>query len=216
SGGTCVEASAVKFARFLPSFLLTQSSEQFIRPISSKGSGLEAAQTGQFALPSPVSFWKNECHLPAISKQHDPDGLEDNPDVEEERDVFDIVEIVLQFLNRVLHRRAVAVIDLGPTGQPRLDQMALGVELNLFAQLLDEERSFGARPDEAHLAAQNIDKLRNLVNAGFANESADAGDARVAVLRPLRLAVFFGVLQHRAELDDFENATIFTDPFLRI
>src|SRR5215510_16559250 len=94
--------------------------------------------------------------------------------------------------------------------------MALGVELNLFAQLLDEERAFGARPDEAHLAAQDIDELRNLVQAGFANESADTGDARVAVLRPLRPAVFFGVLQHRAELDDLEDAPIFAYPFLRI
>src|SRR5262249_14982242 len=131
-------------------------------------------------------------------------------------DVFDVIKIVLQFLNRIFHRRGVTVIDLRPPGQTRLDQMPLGVELNLLAQLLDEERAFGARADETHLAAQNIDELWDLVNAGFADESADAGDARVATLRPLRLAVFFGVLPHRAGLDDLEDAPIFADPLLHV
>src|SRR5262245_58415068 len=94
--------------------------------------------------------------------------------------------------------------------------MALRVERDLLAQLLDEEGAFGARADEAHLAAQDVDELRNLVNAGFANEGADAGNSGIATLRPLRPSVLFGVLPHRAKLDDLEDAPVLADPFLRV
>ena len=42
--------------------------------------------------------------------------------------------------------------------------------------LVEDERP---RADEAHLAAQHVPELRQLVEAALAQERADAGDARV-------------------------------------
>src|SRR5689334_9912742 len=85
--------------------------------------------------------------LPA-SQEHDLDRLEHDPHIKQQRSVFDVVEIILKLLYCIFDRRAVAVIDLRPTGQARLNQVTLVVERNLLGQLLDEEGAFGARPDE--------------------------------------------------------------------
>ena len=36
-----------------------------------------------------------------------------------------------------------------------------------------------ARTNQTHLAAQDIEQLRQFINAGFAQKPADAGDARI-------------------------------------
>src|SRR5437764_12708075 len=111
--------------------------------------------------------------------------------------MLDVVEVVAQLFHGVLARGAVAVLHLRPPGEARLDGVALLVERNLLRQLLDEERAFRTRPDEAHVAADDVPQLRQLVEAGLADEAADAGDAVVAVAGPDRRAALLGVLAHR-------------------
>ena len=46
-------------------------------------------------------------------------------------------------------------------------------------QALDELRSFRPRPDDAHIAHQHVDELRELVQRGLADERAHARPPRI-------------------------------------
>src|SRR5678815_2844199 len=94
--------------------------------------------------------------------------------------------------------------------------MPLAIVGNRFVQLLDELRALRARPDEAHLSAQHVQDLRQLVDARGTDERADAGDAAVVLLRPLRLPVALGVLAHAAELEQLEWLPVLPDAHLTI
>ena len=61
--------------------------------------------------------------------------------------------------------------------------------------LVDDER---ARADEAHVAAEHVQQLRELVEAVAPKEAADARDARVALLRLEQRAVDLVQVQHVA------------------
>src|SRR5512141_1083978 len=98
--------------------------------------------------------------------RHDhADRLEEDDDVEEQRVVLDVVKIVLQFLNGVVERRTVVIADLRPPGHAGLDAVPYGVIRYLARELVDEVGALGPRPDEAHVADQDVDELRELVDA---------------------------------------------------
>src|SRR5262245_52531879 len=101
------------------------------------------------------------------------------------------------FLPRVFERRAIGITDLRPTGQPRFHQMALGVIRDALFEPLDELRALRARADQTHLASQDVEKLRGLVEMKLADEPPDSSHARVVLASPGR-AVGFGVGLHRA------------------
>ena len=93
--------------------------------------------------------------------------------------------------------------------RPALHLVAQHVARDLAAELLDEDRPLGTRPDEAHVAAQHVPELRQLVEAGAAQEGAEARAARV-VAAPSRPAPSrcLGVGAHRAELEHVEDAAV--------
>ena len=57
------------------------------------------------------------------------------------------------------------------------------VRLRVVRDLLDD---VGARPDEAHLAAEDVDELRQLVEARPPEEAPAARDARIVRQVPVR------------------------------
>ena len=66
---------------------------------------------------------------------------------------------------------------LAPAGDAGLDIVADHVlvdELGVFLGVLEH---VGARADDAHVAEQHVDELRELVEAGVAHDLAPAGDA---------------------------------------
>src|SRR5262245_17951703 len=130
-------------------------------------------------------------------EQHDARRFKQNDRVEERRLVFDVIKIVLKFLPRVFERRAIWVTDLLPTGQPRLHQMALGVIRDELFEPLHELWALRARTDQTHLAAQDVEKLRGLVDVKPADDPPDSRHAGVILASPDR-AVGFGVESHRA------------------
>src|SRR5690349_12638593 len=83
-------------------------------------------------------------------------------EVERQRPVLDVVEIELD----ALFERCVAApaVDLGPAGDASLHLVAEHVGRNAVLELLDEERSLGARPDDGHVAAEHVPELRHLVH----------------------------------------------------
>ena len=79
--------------------------------------------------------------LLSAPQQDDLDGFEQNPEVEKQRGIFDVIKIVLKFLDCVFDRRTITVIDLRPTSQTGFDEMALIIERNRFAQLFNGRTS---------------------------------------------------------------------------
>src|SRR5436305_764280 len=96
----------------------------------------------------------NAPTLPSLRRAEDLDECErQDPEVEPQRPVLDVVVVPL---HPVGDRRLPAqAMDLGPTGDPGLDAVALLVACDLAREALDEFRPFRTRTDEAHVAAQD-------------------------------------------------------------
>ena len=76
---------------------------------------------------------RRQCaSLRAPPQDHRLDRLDDDEQVERERQVLDVEEVVLQLLHRVLDAGAVGVAHLRPAGEPGLHDVALAVERNLL------------------------------------------------------------------------------------
>lgn len=129
----------------------------------------------------------------------DLDGLDHDDEVLDDAVVLDVHEVVDEF---VVRGGVVLGEDLGEAGDAGLNVVAVGVLGVLRGELLDEVRALGARADEAHVAVEDVPDLRQFVEAGGADEGADARDARVVVGRELRAGEFLSVDAHRAELVD--------------
>lgn len=129
----------------------------------------------------------------------DFDGLDHDDEVFDDAVVFDVHEVVDEF---VVRRGVVLGEDLREARDAGLDVVAVGVLGVFLRELLDEVRALGARADEAHVAVEDVKNLRQLVEARRADEGPDFRDARVVVRRELRPRVFLGVDAHRAEFVD--------------
>ena len=114
------------------------------------------------------------CQLserPERPRQHEPRRLGDDLEVEPQRAVGDVLEVVRELLGpRHLARQA----QLGEAGDPGRHDQALPVGGDLRRELLEEQRPDRARADDAHLAAQHVPELRQLVELGGAQDPPDA------------------------------------------
>src|SRR5258708_14078788 len=126
----------------------------------------------------------------STAEQNRFDRLKHNDRIECQALVLDVVKLVLQLLPRVFDRRAVRILDLRPAGQARRDQMPLFVIRNFLSQLGHKMRTLRTRADKAHVAAQDVPELRNLVDANLAYETAHARRAIVFRLCPDRAVLF--------------------------
>src|SRR5437764_534324 len=79
---------------------------------------------------------------------------------------------------------AAAAVDLRPAGDAGLDLVAREVAVDHV--VIEPVGGLGlqgvwTRADQRQLALEDIEELRQLVEAGLADEAADAGDARVVL-----------------------------------
>lgn len=81
--------------------------------------------------------------------------------------------------------------------------MAIGVFGVFLFEFFDEERPFWSRPDEAHVAVEDVEDLRQFVQAGGADEFANFGNAWVVFRRQLGTGIFFRIDAHGTEFVDF-------------
>src|SRR5690606_28098265 len=107
--------------------------------------------------------------MPHAAEQREHDDLEIQP----ERPVLDVVEVVLDALLEV--GIAAPAVHLGPAGDPGLHHVLLHVLRHLLLELRDEHRPLRARPDDRHLALEHVDELRQLIEARAAQERPEAG-----------------------------------------
>ena len=81
---------------------------------------------------------------------------------------------------------------------------------------LGQRRALGTWADQAHLALQHVEHLRQLVQMVPAQHAADRGGAGVTACGPYRSGVLLGILHHGAELDDEKNPAVATQPRLTV
>jgi hypothetical protein len=62
---------------------------------------------------------------------------------------------------------------LGPARDAGLDPVPLAVTVDTLFEATDELGTLRSRADDAHLALEHVDKLRELVEVGVAQEPAD-------------------------------------------
>src|SRR6185503_8078484 len=101
----------------------------------------------------------------AFAPQHDLHRLQQDHDVENEALILHVVEIELQLLERILLGRPIGIAKLRPPSESGLHAMPLVVIGNLLGELARELGTLGARSDETHVAFDDVEQLRELVEA---------------------------------------------------
>src|ERR1700733_3002803 len=119
--------------------------------------------------------------LPSVRvarSHHFQDRPDQNHEIKSQAPVVDVpkVKIKTVFHKRDLSGSATRAVDLRPTGYSRLDVMPECIfrqQLTIVAVVSDGMRT-GA--DKGHVADQDIEKLRQLIDAGGADQAAKVAD----------------------------------------
>src|SRR3954466_4941375 len=125
------------------------------------------------ATASLVSIFVNEAF---------PNGQEEDLEVEQIGPVTDVIEVAKDAL--VERGVSAPAVDLRPASDARLHAMAKHVVRDLVAELVDEYRTLRARPHQRHVPGEHVPELRELIEAGRAQQRADRCAPIVASLRP--------------------------------
>ena len=97
--------------------------------------------------------------------------------------------------------------NLGQAGQAGTHGEPVAVAWQQGAVVAVVGKGVRTRADQRHVAYEDIDQLRQLIQAGGANKGADAGDALV-VLGGVRDLVAVLGHRHAAELEDREDLAV--------
>ena len=94
--------------------------------------------------------------------------------------------------------------------------MADAVIADLLVELINELRPFRARSDEAHVAAQYIEQLRQFIQAHHADECPYPRGTVIILLRPAGDPILLGINAHATEFDQLESLPALTHARLPI
>jgi len=107
---------------------------------------------------------------------------------------------------------AAQAVDLGPAGHAGFDDVARLIVGDSVREVIDVVRAFGARADEAHVAAEDVPILGEFVEVPAAHEGAEAEEAGVVARGALLGGVGRGgVGGHAAEFVEGEGAVVRAD-----
>ncbi len=153
--------------------------------------------------------------------RHSGEGAQNQAEVVGERGPFEIAPRELDLLRKHLAHIGLLWVgvarELAPfvdeanrreLGQARTDTQDV---LVVVAVLLDVTRHLGPGPHDAHVAAQDVDQLREFVELGGAQHATDRGDSLVSVARDERAR---GAVGHGSEFQEREDPKVTPDPFL--
>ena len=135
------------------------------------------------------------------------------PEVQPRTHPRDVEVVVAELVPRM---EGVAAPPLGKPGDPRTHPQPALESRHRPADPRRQRRTLGSRPDQAHLAPQHVDDLRQLVEMVPAQHPADRGAARIAPHRPHRSGTLLGVLGHGAELEHPEHPSVPSQPRLAV
>src|SRR5258708_21588426 len=154
----------------------------------------------------------------APTADDDPDRPQQDLQIQPERNVAHVFAVVLHPL---FEADLGTAADLPKAGQPGLDAQADGVARPVLLDLARQRRPWS---NQAHLPLEDVDQLRQLVEARPAEERADLADPWIVTHledRSIGLVVgqdfsqaLLGVRVHRAELVEAEMAPVEAHAFL--
>src|SRR5215469_1921171 len=132
------------------------------------------------------------------------------------------IDVVIVQLHPMLERHFRAAVDLPQTGKAlRHAETALG-ERVVVGDLAGQS---GTRPDQRHVAEQNVEQIRQLVDRGLAQEAPERMQTRIVPDLKDRtrnfvevhqvLAHRVGAVDHRAQFVHLEAPAAHTNPLLR-
>src|SRR5258708_5810775 len=138
-----------------------------------------------------------------------------DPGVEAKALVPEVIELVLELLERVALAPGVAVLHLRPSREPRAYQVPQAVIGQLLRQLGHVVRLLRSRSDDGEIAAHDVDRLRQLVEMRAPQRAPEPRDARIVLGGPLvgHRAV---VRPHGTELEDRQLASVTADAPLSV
>ena len=94
--------------------------------------------------------------------------------------------------------------------------MAQHVLRDLVLELRDEQRTLRPRPDDGHVALEDVPQLRQLVDVRSAQQLADRRPPRILLAREHRTRLGFRILVHRSELVNHERLAVEAHPLLAV
>ena len=119
-------------------------------------------------------------------------GYQDNLDIQPERPMVDIPNVVVKLL---FPGEGIATVDLSPSSDAGKYFVAASLLGGISLQVLGEQWS---RTDYAHLTTEDIEELGELVQASGAKEAPQGGDT-LAIGKQTSLVVID--ISHRAKLE---------------
>src|SRR5487761_24871 len=133
--------------------------------------------------------------------------LDEDPEIQTNRHVLDIEEVILQLLAGVFDRISICVTDLSPACNARTDDVTKVIVRNLLAEALYELGPFGPRPDKPHVSPQHVPHLGDFIEPEVAQYAAHSGNPRISIGGPGRPAVCFRIGSHSAKFVTGKDAT---------
>src|ERR1700730_3125631 len=112
------------------------------------------------------------------------DRPQENCQVESQRKVLDVVEVVVELFLSVCDRVAVFVAYLRPTSDSWRNSVSQWVKRDFAREEFDEFGTFGSRSNKTHVSTQHIPQLGNLIDPRRPQETTNTGDSRVLVTSP--------------------------------
>ena len=155
-----------------------------------------------------------EC-LPSRSEHQRPQSPQQNDRVHGRAVVPDGVEIKLELGHVVFGPGAVGKVDLGPARESRPDTVSEGIEGDLPFESSRYFRALRPWTDQAHLAAKDIQKLGELVDAPPSEQPADGEHPGVVLFGEGR-ALAVRAHSHGSQLEELERSAVLTHPLLTI
>src|SRR4051794_9311646 len=131
-------------------------------------------------------------------------------EIDPRRAVLDVPDVEL---DAFVPRQPRTSVNLSPAGDAGLDVEASPLSRRV---LLDLVRERGARADEAHVAADDIPELRDLVERQSPQRTTDPRDAWIALVHGVARSFTLGPDSHRAQLDELEVSAAQADSALPI
>src|SRR6266700_7313466 len=151
-----------------------------------------------------------------ISPSNDFQGCQkNNLDIQRDAPIIDVPNIVLDPLFHGLNSRRLTAIatDLCPTGDPRLHMMAERVVADLFGIIIIVGCGVWPWSNQRHLPTDNVEQLRQLIDACPSQPCAKPRDPPVASHRLLYCRAVLEIC-HCAKLADLESPAIKAAPRL--
>src|SRR5690625_3858398 len=149
-------------------------------------------------------------------EQHDEARHHENADVEQQRPVLGVIDVVLDASSDLVDRVGLSTeaMDLSPAGNARLDLVAREIATDLFREFLVMAERMRPWSDQRHAPLQHVEKLRQLIDRGPPDETANTGHARIlsrCLLHPLLRHCF---VIHGPEFVDIETPIVEAKPRL--